>query len=57
MQRTTQSLISVVNTLRGVAKSFPEASPHVAEANEAIRKILASIMKASSPGEAQAGPG
>jgi len=56
MQQTTQSLISVVNTLRGIAKAFPEASPHVQEANEAIRRIMAAIMKNSQQGEPAAPP-
>jgi hypothetical protein len=56
MQQVTQSLIGIVNTLRGIAKAIPQSAPHVAEANEAIQKIMAASMQAAQPAEPQAPP-
>jgi hypothetical protein len=56
LQQGTQVLIRVVSDLRGIAKAYPAAAPHVAEANDAIRKIMAAIMQHANPGEPAAPP-
>ncbi len=56
MQQGAQSLIGVVNTLRGIAKAYPAASPHVQKINDELRNVMAIMMQASQPAEAQAGP-
>lgn len=50
-------MLDVVNGLRAIAKTFPGASPAVAEINEIIRgKIMPAIMQNAEPGEPSAPP-
>lgn len=56
MQQATQLLIGVVGALRAIAKSYPQAAPHVVEANDAIRKVGLAIMQSQPAGEPMAPP-
>jgi hypothetical protein len=56
MQQGTQLVISIVNNLRSIAKSYPEAAPKVAEANNIMREIMAALMQHQNPGEPAAPP-
>ena len=50
-------MLDVVNGLRMIAKTFPGASPGVAEINEIIRgKLMPAIMTSAEPGEPAAPP-
>ena len=49
-------MISIVNNLRSIAKSYPEAAPKVAEANNIMREIMAALMQHQNPGEPAAPP-
>lgn len=56
IQTGTQMMISVVTTLRAIAKAFPEAAPKVAEANNIMQEIMSSMMQHQAPGEPAAPP-
>lgn len=56
MQQGTQLVISIVNNLRSIAKAYPGAAAKVQEANNAMREIMAEMMKSQAPGEPAAPP-
>jgi len=49
--------IEVVRMLRAIAQAYPSTAPHVAEINNLMREVMASMMQSSQPGEPAAPPG
>ncbi len=56
MQQGAQTIRNVVDTLRGIAKAYPAASPHVMKINDELRNVMMIMMQNSQSGEPQAGP-
>lgn len=56
LQSSTQDIISIVRLVRGLAKQFPAAAPHVAKINDELRQIVAIAMKGQQPPEPSAPP-
>jgi len=53
----TNMAIEVVRMLRAIAQAYPSTAPHVAEINNLMREVMASMMQSSQPGEPAAPPG
>jgi hypothetical protein len=56
MQRGTQDLLQAVSLLRGIAKSYPSASPAISKINDLIQEVSAAMMQSQTPGEPMAPP-
>jgi hypothetical protein len=56
MQQGTQDLLQAVSLLRGIAKSYPAASPAIMKINDLIQEVSAAMMQSQTPGEPQAPP-
>ena len=53
----TNMAIEVVRMLRAIAQAYPATAPHVAEINNLMREVMASMMSQQQPGEPAAPPG
>jgi len=51
-----KKMIDIVSSLRGLAKAYPAASPHIQDALDDIREAMGKIMESTQPGESQAPP-
>src|SRR6266851_9535388 len=56
MQQGTQLAIQVVSNLRSIAKAFPATAPHIAEINNVMRSVMASMMQHAQTVEPKAPP-
>lgn len=56
MNQASQGVITVVQILRGIAQSFPETAPIVAQMNNLARDLQLTMMRSMSPGEPAAPP-
>jgi hypothetical protein len=54
--QAAQGLIEVVAILRGIAQSYPEAAPLVAQANNLIRDLQLVLMRSAASSEPAAPP-
>jgi hypothetical protein len=56
MQSGTQDILTVVSTLRRIAKSYPAAAPFVQQINNLMRDVSSAMMQHAQPGEPAAPP-
>jgi hypothetical protein len=56
MQQGITDVMTVVSTVRGIAKAFPATAPEIMQINDLMRQVQQKMMASQPVGEAMAPP-